>query len=83
MFYVNEHFPPVFLCVGEVDLLHSQSIEFAKELSNYNVPYKLLSLSKEEYPEATHSFLNFYKRKCSKVAMEEGLNFLENYSKEK
>ena len=78
IFYVNEHFPPAFICTGEVDVIHLQSVKFAKELSKYNINYKLLILSKQEYPEAKHSFLNFYKRKCSKVAMDEAIKFLNS-----
>jgi len=78
IFYVTEHFPSTFLCAGEVDILHPQSIEFAKELSKHNIYYKMLMLSKQEYPEAKHSFLNFYKRKCSVVAMGEAVKFLNS-----
>jgi len=76
--YVNKHFPPTFLCVGEVDIVHPQSVEFAKELSKHKINYRLLILNKDEYPKAKHSFLNFYKRKCSNVAMREAVEFL-NY----
>jgi len=78
IFYVNEHFPPAFICTGEVDVIHPQSVKFAKELNKYKINYKLLMLSKQEYPEAKHSFLNFYKRKCSKVAMGEAVKFLNS-----
>ena len=78
IFYVNEHFPPAFICAGEVDIIHSQSIEFSKKLSEFNIDYKLLILSKQEYPEAKHSFLNFYKRKCSILAMNEAVKFIDS-----
>lgn len=78
IFYVTDHFPSTFLCIGEVDMIHPQSVEFAKELSKHKIHYKLLMLSKEEYPEAKHAFLNFYKRKCSSVAMGEAVKFLNS-----
>ncbi|MBZ9607890.1 alpha/beta hydrolase [Clostridium estertheticum] len=78
IFYINKKFPPAFICTGEVDIIHPQSVELAKELSKYKVNYKLLMLSKQEYPEAKHAFLNFYKRKCSRVAMDEAVKFLNS-----
>lgn len=76
--YVTDKFPPTFLCTGEVDPIYTQSVEFAKELSKHKIGYKLLMLSKQEYPDAKHSFLNFYKRKCSKKAMDEAIKFLNS-----
>jgi len=78
--YINERFPPAFICTGEVDILCPQSIQFSKELSRYKVHNNLLMLSKQEYPEAKHSFLNFYKRRCSIVAMDEAVKFLNSMS---
>ncbi|MGH4121583.1 MAG: alpha/beta hydrolase [Clostridium sp.] len=83
IFYINKQFPPTFLCAGEVDLMHSQSIEFMKKLKKNNVPYDMISLGKEEYPEARHAFLNFYNRKCSKAAMNEALKFMNSHSEVK
>lgn len=76
--YINKRFPPAFICTGEVDILCPQSIQLSKELSRYEVSNKLLMLSKQEYPQAKHSFLNFYKRKCAIKAMEEAVKFLNS-----
>lgn len=75
--YINKKFPPAFICTGEVDILYPQSIQLSKALSRYKVSNKLLILSKQEYPDAKHSFLNFYKRKCSIIAMDEAFKFLK------
>lgn len=78
--YINESFPPVFLCAGESDDFYMQTIYLIQELRNNKVPHKFISFSFDEYPNARHGFLMDYKRRCTKKALESAGHFIDYYS---
>jgi len=74
-------FPPVFLCAGERDPLFSQSLALEKALKEHGVSHTSLFFPRDRYPDAHHAFLNFYYKRCSKIAMVELIKFLNVTSK--
>lgn len=78
--HLGPQFPPVFLCSGEMDPLHPQTVSFATACELLGVPLEKLIFSKNEHPEAVHSFLNYYFLKCSKIALQRTLTFMAIHS---
>jgi len=74
--HLDAGFPPSFICSGERDKLHSQSVSFDRALTAAGVPHRVLFFEEEEYPEAFHGFLNAYFLGCARLAMKESLEFM-------
>jgi acetyl esterase/lipase len=75
--HVKSGFPASYLCVGERDPLLSNSEAFVRALEANGVPHRSEVLAYEEYPEATHAFLNYPGKPCTGYALSEALAFLE------
>lgn len=68
---------PLFVCSGEVDELHEQSMGLVRALERSSVPHKSLMLDRKQYPEAKHSFINFGRRPAAKIALREAIAFIK------
>lgn len=77
--HVQENMAPLFVCSGEKDILHQQSLSLLESLQTHAVSHQAVLLSRTQYPDATHSFLNFGRRAASKRAMQEALEFISRY----
>ena len=77
LFHVSEGYPPAFICSGETDDIHDQSVRFAAALSEAGVPLRTRFFIKGTDPEAPHGFLNAYTLESARIAMRVALDFLE------
>ena len=77
--HLTKDYPPVFICSGEKDNLHQESIRFVKKLSKLNIDYKKLFFNKEY--KCQHGFLNLYFYKSAQIAMKNSIKFLDTFSK--
>ena len=73
---LNNKYPPTFICASENDPLYDESVNMYRKLSDNNIYCKSLFFSRSEFPDAGHGFLNFYKKKCSQIAMRESYEFI-------
>jgi acetyl esterase len=76
--HIAHAFPPAFLCAGEKDPLYGESVGMSRKLNDNGVICEILLFSGKEHPEAGHGFLNFYKKSCSKIAMDRSLKFMND-----
>lgn len=76
--HITAKFPRAFICCSENDPLYKESENLYKKIKDAGIYAKKIFFSKEEYKEAGHGFLNFYKEEFSKIAFEESLKFM-NY----
>lgn len=76
--HIPEDFPPVFLSAGWKDPLYPESVRFAEQLSSCGISGKTLFFSGDEYPKTGHGFLNFYRTKAARLAMEESIRFIKD-----
>lgn len=74
--HVGSKLPPFFLCAGEPDVLFDQTKDFSRTLKDEGVECKTVLFTKEKNPESNHSFINFGKRDCSQIAMQEAISFI-------
>lgn len=75
VFHLNEKFPPVFISSGELDLLNSQSVEFAGELGKKNIECETVFFDKGHGLLAGHAFMNTPYLPCSSHALEKAVQF--------
>lgn len=78
--HVRYPLPPFFLCAGEPDVLFDQTNIFSDVLKDAGIKHKTLLFSKQENPESNHSFINFGKRNCSQIAIQEANLFISNHN---
>jgi acetyl esterase/lipase len=76
--HLTDRMPPCFLCASDLDPLRPQTLEMARRLKDLGVELELLDLSGEDYPDARHGFLNFYRRRSSEIALQRALDFAES-----
>jgi acetyl esterase/lipase len=76
--HLSENIPNIFLCASESDRLFSQTLEFSAALQKKDIKHKCILFFKNTHPEGHHAFLNFYKKRCSKIAIKETFKFLKN-----
>lgn len=76
--HLTERVPACFLCTSDLDPLRPQTLDMARRLKDPGVELELLDLSGEDYPDARHGFLNFYRRRSSDVALRKALDFAES-----
>lgn len=74
--HVTHTLPPTFLCVGEKDSLYQQTKQYSRALKNAGVKTTAFYLSESLYPDASHGFLYFANRQCTKRAFREAARFL-------
>lgn len=75
--HITDAMPPCFICCGELDALFAQSTALVEHLRRKNLEHQALLLSKAEYPDAWHGFLNYHRRPSAGIAMHAALEFLE------
>ncbi|MFO8006987.1 MAG: alpha/beta hydrolase [Candidatus Brocadiia bacterium] len=76
--HLSRQMPPCFLCASDLDPLQPQTLEMACRLGELGCQVKLCLVSGEDYPDARHGFLNFYRRRCAQVAVGEALDFAQS-----
>lgn len=77
--HIHSPLPPFFLCAGEPDVLYDQTKIFLKTLKRTGIEHETVLFSKQNNPESNHSFINFGKRNCSQIAMQEALLFISKH----
>jgi acetyl esterase len=78
--HVDTGYPPCFICFAEGDWLYTQSLEFADRITRLGGIVKTLFFEREKYPYARHAFILYHFMKCSKEAMKESIQFLNQYA---
>jgi len=75
--HVSAGYPPVFLCSGDVDEIHGQSVRFDKALADAGVANVSVFFRHDAGEIAPHAFLGAYTMETSRTAMREALAFLD------
>lgn len=75
--HLDHRAPPMFLCAGEQDPLHRQSVVMAEALRAHAVPHRTLFFDRKRYPYAYHALLHFHFLRCARIAMEESVRFMD------
>ncbi len=81
--HMNKEFPFVFLSAAQADPLYRQSKELAAILKRKGIGYKTLFLTRKEYPNAGHGFLNLQYSRCSRKALGTVLRLMDKLRESK
>src|SRR5690554_1227900 len=77
--HLGEDYPPVFICSGERDNLHPESVRFEQKLEQLRIPYEKQFFNRDNY-RCHHGFLNLYFYDCAKIAMGKAQKFMKEHS---
>ncbi len=77
--HIADSMPPCFICCGELDALFAQSTALVEHLRMKDIEHQVLLLSRAEYPDARHGFLNYHRRPSAGIATQTALEFLEKH----
>lgn len=75
--HIEEALPPCFVCCGELDALYAQSTALVGRLQAKGLEHTAVFLTRAQYPDAWHGFLNFHQRSSARAAMQAALDFIE------
>lgn len=74
--HVGEGFPPAYITAGSWDPLCSESVAFDKVLTEAGIPHRTRIFPKKHL-DGSHGFLIVPFSKCSRIAMRESMEFLD------
>jgi acetyl esterase/lipase len=74
--HVADGYPPSYICAGSWDPLRSESVLFDRVLSEKGIPHRTRIFS-WKYLDGHHGFLSVPFSKCSRIAMRESLEFMD------
>lgn len=74
--YVGSGYPPAFICSGEEDDIHEQSVLLEASLGSAGVGHRVMFFPRDAGNPAPHGFLAVYTLESSRAAMRAALEFV-------
>lgn len=73
---LREGYPPALICSGEADVLHAQSVAFARALSSAGITHRTRFFADPSGKAAPHGFLAVYTLETAQAAIRYALEFI-------
>ncbi|MFZ5354164.1 MAG: alpha/beta hydrolase [Bacillota bacterium] len=77
--FINEAFPPSFVCSSEKDRLHGESVRLIDKMADLGIEHEQLIYTLDKYPQLEHGFISIAWEQCSKDALDKAICFMDKH----